>query len=140
VLTAVAVHQRDDRLLGGGVEGQQRLVAQQQLRPSGQCLGGQQPLLLTAGQQPDRGVRVVLRADCLDHGVDLAGAGERQAGAVPVDAELDQVPAPDRQVAVEVALLRHVPGHPAAPPGRAPVDGYRALGQRQQASTYPQPE
>jgi hypothetical protein len=57
VLTAVAVHQRDDRLLGGGVEGQQRLVAQQQLRPSGQCLGGQQPLLLTAGQQPDRGVR-----------------------------------------------------------------------------------
>jgi hypothetical protein len=44
--------------------------------------------------------------------------------------------APDGQVAVEVLLLRHVPGHRAAPARRPPVDGDRARRQRQQAEQH----
>ena len=73
-------------MLGGWAEGQQRLVAQQQPRPAGQRLGDPQPLLLPAGQQPDP-----------------------QAPAVPVHPELDQVPAPDGQVTVEISLLGPAP-------------------------------
>jgi hypothetical protein len=51
------------RSSGGRVEEKQRLVTQQQPRLSGQGLGDPQPLLLPAGQQPDRRVRVVQRAD-----------------------------------------------------------------------------
>ena len=93
VLAVVLAEQPGDRLLRGRVEGQQRLVAEQQPRPAGQSLGDPQPLLLPTGQQPDRRIRVVLRADRLNDAVDLAGTGPRQAPAVPVNAELDQVPA-----------------------------------------------
>ena len=136
VLVVVGIEQRGDRVLGGRVEGQQRLVAQQQPRASGQRLGDPQPLLLATGQQPDRRVGVVPRADRLDDGVDLAGTGSRQAPAVPVHAELDQVPAPDGQVPVEVPLLRHIAGHRAAAPGCPPVDGDRAGRQREQAQQH----
>ena len=79
-----------------------------------QGLGDPQPLLLPARQEPDRHIRVRLRADRFDGGVHLAAPGPRQARALAVDAELDQVAAADRQVGVEDALLGDVAGLGAA--------------------------
>ena len=126
VLAVIPAEQGHDRLLGGRIEGEQRLVAQQQPRAADQRLGDPKPLLLPARQHPDRCARIGGRADRGDGGVDPAGAGPRQAAPVPVDAELDQVPAADRQVGVESPLLGKVADLGAAPPRRPAVDGDRA--------------
>ena len=120
LLAVVTVEEGHDCLLGGGVEREQRLVAQQQPRGACQRLGDPQPLLLPARQQPDRRPRIGGCADRGDGVVDPAGAGPRQAAPVPVDTELDQVPAADRQAGVENPLLGDVADLGAAPPSDRP--------------------
>ena len=136
VLAAVPVDDRDDLFLRGRVEREQRLVTQQQPWPARQGLGDPQPLLLPARQEPDRHIRIRLSADRFDHGVHLAGPGPRQARALAVDAELDQVAAADRQVGVEDALLGDVAGLGAAVSWRPSVDGDRAGRQREQPEQH----
>ena len=136
VLTAMLVDDRDDLVLRGWVERRQRLVTQQQPWAACQGLGDPQPLLLAARQQPDRHVCVRFRADRFDHWVYLAGPGAGQAQALAVDAELDQVAAPDRQVGVEDALLGDVTGLGAAVSWRPPADGDRPGRQREQPEQH----
>jgi hypothetical protein len=133
VLASVPVDDGHDLFLRGRVERGQRLVAQQQPGPAHQGLGDPEPLLLPAGEQADRRVRVALRADRFDGRVHLAGPGPRQAWAVAVDAELDQVAAADRQARIEHVLLRDVASLGAAPPWRPPVDGDRPGRQPEQS-------
>ena len=79
-VAAVPVDQSDDRLLVREVETRQRLVAQQQPRVVGERLPDAQALLLAAGEQPDRAVGELARADGVDEAVD-SRRGRRGAGS-----------------------------------------------------------
>ena len=112
-------------LLVREVERQQRLVAQQHLRIADQRLGDAQALLLSAGEESDRRVRVALGADRSDRVVDeraAAGGREREAAPVTVEPEPHEIATADRQVAIERTLLRHVPDIVAPAPGCPAVD------------------
>ena len=97
--------------LAGQVEGEEWLVAQQDLGVTEQCLGDAQALLLAAREQADRCIGVGAGTDRLQRVVHPLPDGPgvaRQAPVVPVDAEADEVPTADRQRAVEGLLLGHV--------------------------------
>ena len=118
-LAAVPVDEPDDGLLVREVEARERLVAQQQPRVVGERLTDAQPLLLAAREQPDRVVGEVARADGVDEPVDalaLAAARERQAEAVPVDAERHEVAAAQRGLGRQRTLLRDVADAAVAAP------------------------
>ena len=105
---ATLVDELGDGPLAGQVEGQQRLVAQQDAGVPEQGLGDAQPLLLAAREQADRGVGVGRGADGLHHVVEslpLGPGAQRHAPAMPVEAEADQIPGPDRQILIERPLL-----------------------------------
>ena len=92
---AAGVDQFADHGLVGKVQGQQRLVAQQQPWVTGQRLADAAALLLPAGQFRERVVAVALGVDVADERVDRVPAGltrPRDAPAVAVDAQPDEVP------------------------------------------------
>ena len=118
-LAAVPVDEADHGLLVREVEARQRLVAQQQPRVVGERLTDAQSLLLAAGEEAHGVVGEVARADGVDEAVDalpLAAAGERQPEAMPVDAERHEVPAAQRGLGRQRALLRDVADPPVAAP------------------------
>ena len=118
------------------VEGQQWLVAQQQLRIGDERLPRRVSVAVhrrtrcrsvhprTAAPRPLRWRR--------DASPD-ATAGQRDAEPVPVDAELHEVTAPDRQIAVERALLGDVADRAVAPSRRLAVDLHDARRRPDQA-------
>ena len=70
MLAASPVEQLDGALLGGVVQAEQRLIAQQQVRVIGQGLGLPHALLLAAGQGADASGRQAGRPDLGEGGVD----------------------------------------------------------------------
>ena len=128
------VDQRGDAGLVGQVEREQRLVAQQHGRVADQRLGHPQPLLLAAGEAPDRRVRVARAADRGQRRVHPGPAhpapAEADARPVPVQAEPDEVAPAQRQVRVQRLLLRDVADVRAAPPRFPAGDPHLARGQR----------
>ena len=115
---------RDD-LLVGEVEREQRLVAQQHRRVADQRLRHPQPLLLAAGQPPDRARwRSAPRRPTPARPAPVRGAprpaAQPDAEAVAVEAEPDEVAGAQRQVLREGLLLRHVADGPAAARGGCP--------------------
>ena len=128
--------------LVGEVQRQQRLVAQQHRRVADQRLRHPQPLLLAAGEQPDRRVgeaaAPTAASACVDPRPRARAAAQRRAPAVPVQPEPDQVAAAQRQAsgpapaAAGCSRCRRFPGAPAGPPTIA-----RAGGQRLQARAAP---
>ena len=116
-------------LLAGQVEGEQRLVAQQDLGVAEQRLGDAEALLLAAREQADGRVGVGAGADgvkCLVHPFPDGPGVARQTPAVAVDAEADEVAPADGQGAVEGLLLGHVAELVVAQPRRGAVDAHRA--------------
>ncbi len=117
----------------------QRLVEQQQPGPAGERLGDQQPLLLPAGQPPDRLVGVAGGADQLDQLGDpplgcpaATSPGQGQAPPVAVQTESDHVQPADPDRRVEAATLRQVPDLGPGLPGRSAQHHRPSRGQRQQ--------
>src|SRR5581483_5363075 len=84
-----------------------------------------EPLLLAAGKDADRGVRVPRGSDLRERGVDPGCTGRVEAAeppAVAVDPEPHKVAAAQRKVAVEDPLLGDVADPVAALAGRAALD------------------
>ena len=129
------------RVLVLQVEAQQRLVAEQQRGVAGERLGDAQPLLLAAGEQSDRAIGERGRADLrhkFGHPRPIGGTADRQAEAVTVDTERDEVAAAQRGAHRQHLLLRDV-----ADASVAPVDGVaeelrRAGVERLHPENYPQ--
>ncbi|CAM5560958.1 hypothetical protein SALBM311S_01302 [Streptomyces alboniger] len=118
------------------VEGEQRLVAQQDAGVGGQCLPDAHALAFTAGQQAERDVGVGGGPDRLQDFVHPAAYGTRtqpESEAVPVDPEAHQVAGAQHRLRGERGLLRYVADVPARLARRAPQDGQRAGGQLQPA-------
>lgn len=110
-LAAVAVDEAHDGLLVGEVETRQRFVAQQQGGVVGEGLAYAQPLLLAAREESHGAIGERRRADGLEQLVDACPvllAREREAEAVSVDAEADDVAPAQRRLAREGALLGDV--------------------------------
>ena len=139
-------HERGHDRLVGQVEAVERLVQQQQLRPAHERLGDQQPLLLAAGELPDRAVRVLARADELDHLLDplprppaCASSGpagrerQRQPPAVAVEPQAHHVAPAQPRAGVERAPLRQVPDPRVLPPRGPPQHAHLARRKRQRA-------
>ncbi len=77
--------QGDDLLAAAQVEVGQRLVEQQQPGPADQCLGDEDPLLLSAGQRPDPGIGEPIGVNSMQHLPDGVVAVRRpQPESVPV--------------------------------------------------------
>src|SRR5581483_2908689 len=101
LLPADPAHELRDSGLVREVEAVERLVEEQELRPTDECLCDEQALLLAARELADRLARVGGRADELDHlvGALRAGAaacaGQRQAPARAVQPEAHEVEAAD---------------------------------------------
>ena len=121
-LAAEAAHQLDDRLLMAGVEADQRLVEQQQLRLADQRLRQQQPLALAARHvgERTRGEFAVRRppSSVCSIVTALGRAQQRQAPALAVHRAGDEVEASDAQIGQHRAGLRHVADCRIAPPRR----------------------
>ena len=105
------VEQVDDAALVGEVEGEQRLVGEDEHRVGDERLGHAQPLLLAAGEPADGRVRIRRRPDLGERGVDTRAilvAEAADAPAVAVETEPHEVAPAQDDVAVENALLRHI--------------------------------
>ncbi len=110
-LSPARVEQVDDAALVGEVEGEQRLVGEDEHRVGDERLRHPQPLLLAAREPADRRVRVRRRPDLVERSVDaraILGAEAPEAPAVAVETEPHEVAPAQDDVAVEDALLRHV--------------------------------
>ena len=115
-------------LLAGQVEGEQRLVAEQDLRVAEEGLRDAETLLLAARQQADGRVGVRTGADRLEdllHPLPDGPCVAWQPPAMAVDAEADEVAPADGQGTVEGLLLGHVAELVVARPGWCAVDAAR---------------
>ncbi len=111
--------QRDDLVAAAQVEVRERLVEQQQPRPADQRVGDQHALLLAAGELPTRGSaksRASTASSISSISALRRARGQRDAEAVRVEAEADEVARAQRHVGVEQELLRHVADQRVAPP------------------------
>src|SRR5690606_30427343 len=103
-----------------------RLVAQQHRRLAHQRLGDPQALLLTAGELVERLAGELLRADrghgFLDPLTPLPHAAQAEAPALAVQAEADEIDAPDGVRGLRGALLWHVADR------RGTADDFRGAG------------
>ncbi len=117
------------------------LVTEQELGRSDKGLGDPESLLFTARQVTDRDVRERRGPDRRDRvgraALPLSGwpAG---APSVAVEAETDEVAASQRQVAIEVMLLRDITDRGVATPGGRPEHLDGAGGERAEAKDDPQ--
>ena len=128
LVLADATDERRDRGLVGEVEAVERLVEEEELRPAGERLRDQEPLLLAARQLAARPRGVRVGADERDHLGDAGGrapAGgeprQRYAPAGAVETEPDDVDAADPHRAVEPVTLREV-ADPASRLTRTPSE------------------
>ena len=129
------VEQVDDAALGREVEGEQRLVGEDQHRVGDERLRDAQPLLLAAREPADGRIRVRRRADLVERGVDagaILGAEAPEAPAVAVETEPHEVASAQDDVAVEDTLLRHVADAVAALLRRASLHHDAAGGRLEQ--------
>jgi hypothetical protein len=114
------------------IEGEQRLVAEQDPRVGGQGLPDAHALPLAAGQQTQGHVGVGQGPDLPQDLVHPAAHGPGAPGgaeAVPVDAEAHQLAGAQRGLCGERGLLRHVADLPAHLARRASQDRQCAGGQ-----------
>ena len=128
--------QGDDLVPAAQVEVRERLVQQQERRPRDQRVGDQHALLLAAREAAHPAVGEAARVDGLEHLVDPRCArarGQRDAVAVCVDAETDEVAGPQRRVGVEQELLRYVADQRVAARASAPGDQHAAAAGRLEA-------
>ena len=104
----LALQQLNGGALGAQVHGEQRFVAQQDLRVPCERLGLADQLLLATRHLPDAAVREPGRADLGECGVDLLSAGAAVAEHAVGRGKAHEVARPNRQVRGEHPLLRDV--------------------------------
>ena len=132
-LHGLAVNHFADRLLVIQVKRQQGLVAQQDPRVAGQCLGGAQALLLASGEIGYRAVGVAAGANELQQFVDLVAhspAAHADPGLGAIHPQRHQVAGAQRNVVPEGALLRNQADGSRSPAHRFPRDRDAAVIQR----------
>ena len=111
------MQQRHDLLHALGVQVRERFVEQEQLRLAHQGVSDEDALLLTTRETAEATVRETLGVDVVQDLLDqlaLSGAAAREAVAMGVESERDEVARAHRDVGIDDDLLRHVAERTAA--------------------------